>query len=264
MLEIEKFIYIRSSLDWHKIKTIDDFIAANVNARPLLKDWMPELISSIKKWNKSFGVDYFNFRKKLKEVSLLNLGEVPNAKIINEKTKDVLNQSDSFLLYITDDDDWACPQIFEVIEKKLQSFDDVIIWPFGFFRHNTVITDTSKPIDNIRWAYSNNAVLTKKGYNAVNFQHSDFLENHRTLDEIIQDKKLNVHVIDDVLSAYNHSPASATKMWSFGKKCSEEIFDLLEGYEASPYVPSELKWAEPYAKIVWENINKLKNKKVFL
>lgn len=263
-----KYIYLRNSLDWSSLKSIQDYIEANIYSRQLIKDWMPHIINSIEQWNCHFNINYFEFRAKMKEIMLFNISKIEDVVVIDKNKKQVLSNSENFILYPIDDDDWASPEIFDCAKKNMDIEDDVIVWPFGFFRHYSMITDIDKPIDNIKYVYSNNCILTKKGYEKFCkiCDYCDFLEDHRECDKYSQYSDCVVKIIRKPLSVYNHSPASATKLWSFSKfeSFSNSIFHLISDYNKPSGIPSELDWSRPYAKRFWNLIFKLKKGKLFL
>lgn len=259
------YIYLRSSLDWNNIKSIEDYIKANNNSRSLIKTWLPELIEVISKWNECFNIDYFEFRAKMKEITISNISQIKNAIIINKKNKEIISNKENFLIYLIDDDDWVSENLFDCVIKNLNSTDDVVVWPFGFFRHYVMITDIDKPIHDIKYIYSNNAIITKKGYDKLFkiCKSYDFLEDHRKSDECAQNFNFSIKKIYQPLSAYNQSPASATKLWSLSKDKENTLFSLISDYEKIPLVPDELNWTLPYFNKFRILISKLKKRKIF-
>jgi hypothetical protein len=256
-------------LDWAKIKSIDDYIEANREARPLMKDWLPRLTAAVREWDAAFNIRYFEFRSKMKEITMSNLSQIRGAKIATKSDeKNFMNQNGEFILYPIDDDDWVSENIFEEICSHLGPEDEVAVWPFGFFRGSHImVTDIEKPIDNIRWMYSNNAALTRKGYEKFRRICSgcDFLEDHREADVYCQVSA--IRVIRKALSAYNHSPASATKLWSLSwgdRNPKKSIGSLISEYGDLPAVPEDLEWAIPFAKKTWELISDLRKRRFFL
>lgn len=264
---MKKYIYIRSSLDWAGLKSTDDYLDANRDARPLMKNWLPRLAKAIKEWDSVFNIKYFEFRGRMKDITMKSVSKVKDA-IITNKLEKKIDENGDFVIYPIDDDDWVSEDIFVNVCAELNGEDDLAVWPFGFFRGNEAIkTDIEKPIDNIRWVYSNNSVVTRKGYKKFCdlCAECDFLENHREVDELCQKSGVNVRIVKKTLSAYNHSPASATKLWglSAGNK-HEDVSTLLSSYEKLPYIPEELRWSIPYAEEMWELISELRIKRVFL
>ena len=265
---MKKYIYMRSSLDWGRLKSIDDYLAANAEARPLMKNWLPRLAESIKKWDSAFNIKYFEFREMMKNITLNSISKIKDATITSNLENKFREDNDDFMIYPIDDDDWVSEDIFKSVCLELNEEDDAAVWPFGFFRSNKAMkTDIRKPIDDIKWVYSNNAVITRKGYEKFCSLcvECDFLENHREADELCQKNGVNVRVIDKALSAYNHSPASATKLWGLtaGNK-DEDVHTLLSNYGKMPHIPEELAWSIPYAEEMWGLISELRRRRFFL
>lgn len=265
---MKKYIYMRSSLDWARLKSIDDYLEANMCARPLMKNWLPVIAEAIRDWDMTFNIKYFEFRERMKNITLDSISKIKDATITNKHENTFSEDTVDFVIYPIDDDDWVSEDIFQSICPELDEEDDVAVWPFGFFRSDQAMkTDIRKPIDNIRWAYSNNALITRKGYKKFceSCLECDFLEDHREADELCLKNGINVKVIDKTVSAYNHSPASATKLWGLtadGK--DEDVHSLLSNYGELPHIPEELAWAIPYAEEMWELISELRIKRIFL
>lgn len=263
-----KYIYFRNSLDWHNLKSIEDYINANHHSRKLIKDWMPQIINSIEQWDKCFNIKYFSFRAKMKEIMLYNISQIKDTIVIDKNKKKVLSSEEDFLLYPIDDDDWTSPEIFDCVFENIKKQDDIAVWPFGFFRHYVMVTDIDSPIDNIKYVYSNNSILTKKGYKKLcdSCGDCDFLEDHRKCDELCNISNLVVKIIRKPLSGYNHSPASATKLWSFSKfkKPNDSISSLIAEYNKFPDVPLELSWSFLCVRQFWNLLFDLKARKLFL
>ena len=267
---MKKYIYLRSSLDWKELKSIDDYLEANRYARPLMKDWLSRLVWAIKEWDATFNIKYFEFRERMKEITMSNLSRIGEATIVTKSEKEIFkNEMDDFVIYPIDDDDWVSEDLFDIVCCDLEK-EDVVVWPFGFFRSSHImVTDIKKPIDNIRWIYSNNAVLTRKGYEKFCgiCTECDFLEDHREADEHCGMNGCSIKVIHKALSAYNHSPGSATKLWglSGGNKTSQDnIISLISDYKKIPTVPDDLDWSLPYAERAWDLISELRQRKFFL
>jgi hypothetical protein len=229
-----------------------------------MKNWLPILKYAILEWNRTFKINYFDFRHKMKEVTIENISKLKDAYIVTKSDKQILDlEKEDFLLYLIDDDDWVSENVFDQNYLKLEDNDDVVVWPFGFFRSDHVmITDIKKPIDDIRWVYSNNAIITSKGYRKLCEVAVDFLEDHREVDVCCQNNFV-IKITHQVLSAYNHSPASATKLWGHHKHGGGSIRNLISGYGQIPLIPEELSWSYPYAKKIWNLILSLE-RKVFI
>jgi hypothetical protein len=268
---MKRYIYLRSSLDWKKIRSIDDYIEANINARPLVKDWLPRLVRAIEEWDVAFNMKYFEFRERMKEITMSNLLQIKDATIVTKYEKKIFeNETDDFVIYPIDDDDWVSKNVFDSVCSDLGEQDDVAVWPFGFFRGSRImLTDIKEPIDDIRWIYSNNAILTRKGYEKFHevCAECDFLEDHREADVYCGTSGCFIKVIHKALSVYNQSPGSATKLWglSAGNKTSRDpVISLISDYKKVPNAPKELAWSLPYAKKAWRLISNLQQSKFFL
>lgn len=263
-----KYIYLRNSLDWCNLKSIEDYVKANRNSRKLIKDWMPQIIDSIEQWNNCFNITYFEFRAEMKEIMLSSIHQIKDAIVINKEKKFFLSTEDNFLIYPIDDDDWVSFEVFDCVLESVNEKDDIAVWPFGFFRQQVSTTDINKPIDDIRYVYSNNSILTKKGYKKFCRMCGgcNFLEDHRKCDLYCKSDDCTVKIIHRPLSGYNHSPASATKLWSFSKfkNANESILSLASEYKKFPEIPPELNWSFPYVRRFWDLIFSLKSRKLFL
>jgi hypothetical protein len=265
---MKKYIYMRSSLDWGKLKSIDDYLDANRDGRPLMKKWLPRIAAAISEWDSAFNIKYFEFRERMKNITLKNISKVKDAIITNRSEKKFCDDDGDFVIYPIDDDDWVWEDIFFIVCAELNKEDDLIAWPFGFFRSNGAMkTDIEKPIDDIKWVYSNNAAITRRGYQKFcdSCVECDFLEDHREADELCHKSGVNVRIINKTISAYNHSPASATKLWGLtaGNK-NEDIYSLLSNYDKLPHIPEELAWSVSYAEEMWQLISELRRRRVFI
>lgn len=235
-----------------------------------MKEWLPILIVAIRNWNSTFNMNYFEFRERMKEISMRNLNKVKGATIINKsEIKALDDEKEEFVIYPTDDDDWVIEDLFGIACSELEECDDVVVWPFGFFRGDRImVTDIEKPVDNIRWTYSNNAIITRKGYERLRDSRlgCEFLEDHRQVDECCVADNCVVKVVHKALSAYNHSPASATRLWglSASNKSRGSASSLLSSYGQLPKIPEEIGWSVPYAEEMWKLITELRQRKVFL
>ena len=258
---MRKIIYLRKSPDWSQIKTIDDFAASNCDSRPLLKSWVGDLSQAIDLWNKSFKIDYFSFRERIKEIAQGNLRELSGVEFISKPDMCLIEKQYPFLLYMIDDDDLISPNVFDEIQPSIDDECHYAVWPFGFLRHFMKVTNIYLPIHNIKFVYSNNCIVTHRGYELLR-QNSDpysFLEDHREVDEIFDKTDSIVKVINYPHSVYNQTPASATNLWGMLKH-KKSIYSLLEGYGKTPIIPHELQWSVPHVERIFRLISMLVRK----
>ncbi len=256
---MKNFIYIRNTLDWESIHTIEDFLDANKSSRQLIQSWLPILKKLIEEWNKCFNINYFKFRNILKKLTIQNIETIPNVIVINKYEKQILDDTDEFMLFATDDDDWVSPTVFHTVSKYLNN-EHAIVWPFGFL--TTHMEVTHMPIHDIKWIYTNNTIITKQGYNLFKkrCKECDFLENHREADNYAQLPDCKIRLIPNLLSVYNQSPASATILWGHNynnKFSNQNIKSIVNKYKGIPDLPADLDWSKKYIEETWKTIGNL-------
>jgi hypothetical protein len=245
-------VYIRQTPDW-KNMTKEKFLAQSFNYPNLCNNYLEKydptkywqkIIKNIWKfieiWDEKCELSYFQYRQKLKEISLKNI-ESLNCKLIDDKKN--LTLEDDLLFVSVDDDDWLAPSLFEKINEY--KYADVIIWT-----HTVLNFDGSVKTFKEKRLFTNNYALTKKGIEKIQniketpketcypfatdafFPHYDihrrvfkneFMNNECRFKDLIHDK-FNIVLIEDQLSITNKSIASASELVDINK---DIFFDRL-------------------------------------
>jgi len=213
---MKRIIYIRHSPKWESM-TEQKFIEQEF---PNSQEWwdkaLPNIFPQVKWWNSLCSISYFEYRKKVTDITLRNISKT-NPSIVLSKKIEI--QNDKFIFLPTDDDDWYHPKIFEILEKHIES--DLIIWknfinkeyrnPTRIFTNNYALTHNGKQ------------KLKDKGLIPSNILFGDFPE----MFDVLQSKYIKTSKINECLSVTNRTLASATILSNYKKK-SEFVSQLME------------------------------------
>lgn len=219
-----KIIYIRDTVDWSSM-TMEKFInQENFGSPPsgwtnfMGEDNKNFILQLISHWNKIFNISFFDYRKKLKDISIKNFKST-GASIL-KKLPNIKNKDEKLVIIPMDDDDWINPKICDLVSKYIKP-KRKLIW-------NMCLGGCWYPTRK-----SISVSLSKKARATCN---SAYMLGHKIEEELF---------IDEVWTYLPKTPASIMNLKQCKKK--EDVKDLFDFYMSSEKTATdETQWAVPY------------------
>lgn len=255
-----KFVHVlRSSPNWGQL-TLNNYLDHGFNEK--CKNWMFELI---KKWNNIMEPNYFEFRRRVAEISTSNHHRLEADIRINgsDNLEDKLKSVDRpYVVIFCDDDDWHNPSVVsmtkDLYESNLEL--DAINWDHSVFLTNYKSFNWSltKPkflmVDN-DYFHTNNYVLTDNFFDKLesfdpvdlkDLRHGegyDLCYAHSIIDQRFKHLIVHRHKIG-IFSMANKTIASYSSFLK-NENMLHELSNIV--YRCQTYkldLPEELFWVE--------------------
>jgi hypothetical protein len=128
---MKTILFVRHNIDWRAM-TMDKFMGQSLRGAP--GDPTGNALRWIKKnryilsiWNKTFRINYFDFRAKIKDLAETTFADIPVIRGPEQLREECLKDEDAYLAPI-DDDDWISPKLEDVLSKQLTT---VVAWGMG-------------------------------------------------------------------------------------------------------------------------------------
>ena len=137
-MTIPVVLYVRTNLDWGTL-TEETFLRQEERAnsvRAMSADQKQTLLNAIQLWNRTFGVSYFAYRQRLKEIAELNWTRIRNLDLVvrRQDLLTILEHVDRFIVLPVDDDDWFHPDVADILRRHSRPDVDAFHWPDGLYR----------------------------------------------------------------------------------------------------------------------------------
>jgi hypothetical protein len=221
---MECCIFLRKTIDWHKIKNMRQFSRICC---------FPEVLRKTKWWGDHFSIPYWSYRaglKRIAEKSLKNTG----LPILQER-----EISDDMIVIPLDDDDWLRPDIWDFVKP---SFSDpkveMVFW-------DGVLLQTEQGRVDMG-AMSTKEYVESCCYAVRGRVEESFRDDHRLPDQHqkIKPEETAFHH-GDLLSAYVRHYASVRYIWNLWRKYPLCI-PYPPQYKMPSPIPKRFSWCEPY------------------
>jgi hypothetical protein len=251
-------LYVRTNVDWGSM-TEENFLRQEQfsNSVRALSDAQKEgFLQAIRLWNRTFGMSYFAYRQRLKEIAELNWTRVRNLDLVVRRPDliTILDGLDRYVVLPVDDDDWFHPDVANVLRRRWQPDIDAFHWPDGLYRSVPFQDRFDQPANQERLVVrrwdsdftTNGYATTRKGLSEIHGQM-----RHRVLDfhwaagkAFHRDGAMRCF-IDQALSASNKSLASATNLKALVDRSliTRNIPHLLR---QTTSIQPPLRWAADY------------------
>lgn len=227
-------LFLRRVQDWEN-DSLEDMV---------FTDELPAPHDTVRTWNNTFAIDYFDFRSKLQKISFDNWSHL-NAEVQIKELHDI--QDDDWIVP-TDDDDWFHP---DLPDHLLSVDSDVVYW--NCLVHQIAYsTDLSQWHDFHEEFCTNNYAIRGKYLKLLGFERLfSLLDRHWEVLKLMEAEKPRVQKLEQTLSCYNrhfggistlaHCRNDSSKLLSFVPKKSFEI-------------PEEYSWVQEYSDRMFELI----------
>jgi len=207
-------ICMRKTIDWTALNC-DNFLSQE---DCYLSDSITTIAPIVKKWNEFYGLSYFDYRAKVKEIAQQSLFATGLPIVSMYDAADCENT----LLVPVDDDDWVAPDLKDIVCVK-----EALIWKFSVYRPHRIVVK-----ENAGWKANNVAIL--------NSGLKRFLKDN-TIDNFGSSTRsrsffTEYSKIDKCLSVKNHHWGSITYM-------KNNSFPFSSPGKSK--MPDEFSWAEP-------------------
>ncbi|MFV0442077.1 MAG: class I SAM-dependent methyltransferase [Planctomycetaceae bacterium] len=266
-MTIPVVLYVRTNLDWETL-TEESFLrqeeCAN-SVRAMSADQKQTLLHAIQLWNRTFGVSYFAYRQRLKEIAELNWTRIRNLDLVVRRQDlfTVVEHLDRFIVLPVDDDDWFHPDVADILRRHWRPDVDAFHWPDGLYRSVPFQDrfDQTAAQDRLvvrHWAgdfATNGYALTRTGVSRCNVQtRRRVLAFHWAAGKTFHQPGFTRCWIDQPLSASNKSLASATNLKALFHR-ADVVRNVPHLRRRTTNIPPQLRWTQEYVALT-EHLNK--------
>lgn len=241
---MEKIVFLRHSPDWRSM-TEESFLDQDIDLLPVSKEWwnkaLLKMYQQVKWWNMFCSVSYFDYRQRLKDITLKNIKRT-NHSLFLDKKKEI---DGPFIFIASDDDDWFHPNIFEIIDQHVKCDTELVVWKSYWYKIDVL---AKRGVEKV---FTNNYALTH------NLRDKSILfDDLPSTSDILWSGQLKTVNIDEFLSFTNKTIASASIMMGkymatkrdfvdtiirFGKRVNNEIDWISEEFEMMNVLNESLK-----------------------
>jgi hypothetical protein len=295
---LRKVIVVRNAPDWSKSANLW-LTQKKIDPRLFLPDPLPASFPKnvqelIEVWNRNFNIDFFSIRLRIKQLSYDQFGKMSADTVItqSEFESDLENWTSNSILFFTDDDDFAHPNLFEKTRRLVGHSNLCIRWSsislskeienrrveqifprlrpwvqyqaelrpnkFGFLKP---LVESKANIPGVKNAlvyfplHTNNYLMYFTDKSRLRVQN--FID-HVSASKIIWQSPIKVESLErEWLSFTNKHPASisAFGLMIKGANNDDEIKSRMANYIASHQslvIPDSLSWIEPIHRNICE------------
>lgn len=223
--DLLKVVFIlRQSPDWFGLA--QDYTAGG-NIDPTrykppmhIEGFPPNIEECIAVWNTTFTENFFHCRAVLKTIAHNLLKKVPSSLILQEYDIPSLPSllETQAALFFMDDDDWFSPYTFEVLSKLHLAADDVLVFPlvrfdtdtFTFIRESEDAAIIVGRRQNFHFRFQTNNYALGDAF--AFSEHISSFKDHVVASHTADSLGLPDRYIDQIISATNKTPCSASKL----------------------------------------------------
>lgn len=204
----------------------------------------------IQLWQKHLKPNFFQFRKRLAELSQFDTLPVDLRLNLSD-----LHTNRPALILLSDDDDWFDPAIVEILKTQYQQYPDIDVfsWNDALFITCPAFLGKDGPSIQIRTdqkLHTNNYCLTDKFLNRFQFRPASTVQEQSRVDRFdhsVMEKlrpELKIKHLPGIHSLTNKTIASQTA-WKRGGKpnceCLTRSIKLCQNTDI--IIPTEIRWA---------------------
>ena len=171
-------------------------------------------------WNDTLNLEYFYFRKMLRDMSLSNTKKINYFDIIlynDQEYEDFINTQQDFVIFPIDDDDFILPEIHKLIINP--GINVFLYYSFFFWKGHTrlQLPEKAEKIKSSHFCYQNDDDRDKI---------LPALHNHRRIQKYVAKNVDKVHFHKQLFSLYMWHPSSLSflrtmdRHWNFIGKTS--------------------------------------------
>ena len=218
-------LHVRTNVDWGSL-TEENYLRQEQfsnSVRALSDEQKEGFLRAIRLWNRTFGMSYFVYRQRLKEIAELNWARVRNLDLVVRRPDliSILDGLDRYVVLPVDDDDWFHPDVADILRSRWRADIDAFHWPDGLYRSVPFQDRFDKPAAQERLVVrhwdddftTNGYPITRKGLADIqgSMKHR-VLAFHWAAGKTFHRDGVGRCFVDQVLSASNKSLASATNL----------------------------------------------------
>lgn len=265
-MTIPVVLYVRTNLDWGSL-TEESFLhqeECSNSARAMSVDQKQAFLKSIRLWNRTFGLSYFAYRQRLKEIAELSWTRIRNLDLVVRRQDlfTVLDRLDRYIVLPVDDDDWFHPDVADVLRQHWQPGIDAFHWPDGLYRpvpfqDRFQQTASQERLGVRHWPgdfSTNGYALTRSGFSRCNAQAKPrVLAFHWTAGKTFHQPEFTRCFIERPLSASNKSLASATNLKALLQR-ADLVRNVPHLRRRTTNIPPQLQWTGEYVALT-ESLN---------
>ena len=266
-MHIPVAIYARTNVDWRTMSE-ERFMEQERytrSAKAMRAEDREHFLRMIRLWNRTFGVSYFEYRQRLREIAELSWSRVRDLDLLvrQQDLYELLEARQQYIVLPVDDDDWFHPDVANVVREHWRPELDVLHWPDGVFcsvpfQDRFEETAALPRLRERHWKgnfTTNGYALTKKGLaQCAGDLRKRVVLYHLQAGEIFHGEQFRRRFIDRPLSVTNKSLASCVNL----RQMSGER-DLLRNVahlaRRTADIPPPLAWAAEHVSLT-ENLNR--------
>jgi SAM-dependent methyltransferase len=218
-------LHVRTNIDWRTM-TEEAFLRqedVSNSARAMSAEQKERFLAAIRLWNRTFGMSYFAYRQRLKEIAELSWTRIRNLDAIVRvpNLMPALDALERYIVLPVDDDDWFHPDVADVLRQHWRPNVDAFHWPDVLYRPVPFQDRFDQPVHQERLGVrrwdsdfaTNGYALTRAGLGKCKAElRRRVLAFHWSAGKTFHSTGFERSFIDRPLSASNKSLASCTNL----------------------------------------------------